>query len=86
MLRHGAVLQGRRHFLHGAEADSHGPVGPQSFPSGVWIRGRCPCLQVVQILRCCLCEDSAARRHPCRGADTDFRGAFYHRDSPGAVH
>ena len=38
MLRHGAVLQGRRHFLHGAEADSHGPVGPQSFPSGVWIR------------------------------------------------
>ena len=35
MLRHGAVLHGRRHFLHGAEADSHGPVGPKSFPSGV---------------------------------------------------
>ena len=27
---------GRRHFLHGAEADSHGPVGPQSFPIGVF--------------------------------------------------
>ena len=25
----------------------------QYFPGG-----RCPCLQVVQILRCCLCEDS----------------------------
>ena len=38
ILRHGAVRQGRRHFFHGAEADSLGLVGLQSFPSGVWIR------------------------------------------------
>ena len=35
--------------------------------------GRCPCLKVVQFLRGCLSEDSAAL-HPCRGADTEFCG------------
>ena len=40
--------------------------------------GRCPCLQVVQILHCCLFKTveihSAARRHPCRGSDADSLG------------
>ena len=62
-----AVHQVRRQFCCAAEVDSHGPCDHgvpqlQYFPGG-----RCPCWQVVQILRCCLCEDSrdltvAARR------------------------
>ena len=41
--------------------------------------GRCHCLQVVQILRCCLSEDSRDPPMLGRGADTDYHGPFHHR-------
>ena len=61
-------------------------VSPVAFFYG----GRCPCLQVVQILRCCLCEDS---RDPTVFlvvipvvAQMQILMVLHHRVSPAAVH
>ena len=70
-----AVLSGRRHFLHGAEADSHGPVGPQSFPQwrvdtvvDVPVYRSCRffvavCVKTVETPQCCSSSSLSWRRY-----------------------
>ena len=87
-----AVIAGRRHPSHGAEADSHGfpcseDHGDSPHYFSWWSMSLfCTCrlllLSVVRQSR----SHSAARRHPYRGADADSHGPFHHRFSPAAVH
>ena len=62
-----AVHHGRRHFLRGAEAVSHGPCDHRDSPVARGYDGRCPC--------------AGRADFPCRGTDADSHGLADHGDS-----